>query len=354
MMARPVRILGIETSCDETAAGVVEEGRRILSNVVLSQIPLHAPFAGVVPEIASRAHVLEIVRVVEHALAEAGVAGPELAAIAVANRPGLIGALLVGVTAAKALAWAWGIPVIGVDHLQAHLLTGVFESGEDPFPAIGIVISGGHTALFDVPCEGELAPLGGTTDDAVGEAFDKVASVLGLGYPGGPAIARAAERGDPRAYSLPRPLLGPESLEFSFSGLKTAVLYLVKGKNAPKGAPLIEGISIDDVAGSFQEAVAETIAEKVRRAVQVRGRDTVLVGGGVASNRRLREVLDATGRAHGFRVIWPGPGLSTDNGAMIAALAYRRLARGERDGLDLEASPCSTAAEFGSAGPHAG
>ncbi|MBN1417488.1 MAG: tRNA (adenosine(37)-N6)-threonylcarbamoyltransferase complex transferase subunit TsaD [Planctomycetes bacterium] len=339
MKSNPVRILGIETSCDETAAGVVEDGRRILSNVVLSQIPLHAPFSGVVPEIASRAHVQEIVRVVEHALAEASTPGPDLDAIAVANRPGLIGALLVGVTAAKALAWAWGIPLLGVDHLQAHLLTGVFQTGEDPFPAIGLVISGGHTALFDVPREGELLPLGGTTDDAVGEAFDKVASILGLGYPGGPAIARAAEHGNPKAHAFPRPLLGPDSLDFSFSGLKTAALYLVKGKNAPRSAPLLAGISIEDVAASFQEAVVETIAEKVRRAARIRGRDTVLVGGGVASNRRLREVLDATGRAHGFRVIWPGAGLSTDNGVMVAALAYRRLARGERDGLDLEASP---------------
>jgi N6-L-threonylcarbamoyladenine synthase len=382
--------LGLETSCDETAAAVVEVGAtysvdlrdRIRSNVVASQIDLHHAFGGVVPEIACRAHVELITRVIEQALREAGVTLSEVDAVATANRPGLVGALLVGLTAAKTLAWAAGVPLVDVNHLEAHVyanflawdvgmvrstsamgggahepLVGTTPSapisglwvppqrgdGEVepcPFPAIALVVSGGHSTLFLMRDLAGFERLGGTTDDAAGEAFDKVATLLGLGYPGGPAIERCAACGDPTRYRLPRADLGPDSLDFSFSGVKTAVLYLLKGQNARTPAP--PDISPDvraDIAASFQEAVVDALVEKTIAAAERTGCRRIYLGGGVAANRRLRTKLAAAAQSNGRTVHWPPVALCTDNGASVAGLAARRYLAGERAELDLEALP---------------
>ena len=330
-------VLGIETSCDETAAAVVRDGREILANVVRSQIPLHRPFGGVVPEIACRAHVEDLTRVVDRALEEAGVTHRQLDGVAVANRPGLIGALLVGLTTAKARAWAWKLPLIAVNHIEAHLYAARLATEEQPFPAVGAVFSGGHTALYDSRSVDSHQLLGSTTDDAVGEAFDKVASVLALGYPGGPAIASAAESGNPEAFRLPRTLLGADSLDFSFSGIKTAVLYLAKGQNARRDDPIVAGLDVSDVAASFQEAVIEVLLHKIRLAQRRLNHSWVLVGGGVAANCQLRCKLSQVAEADGFQVLYPPEGLSTDNAAMIAGLAEHRLRAGHQDPLETDA-----------------
>jgi len=336
--------LGIETSCDETASSVVLNGRRVLSNVVRSQIPLHAPFGGVVPEIASRAHAEDIGRVVGRAIEEAGVRPQDLTCIAVTNRPGLIGSLLVGLTAAKALAFAWKKPLVAVDHIHAHIL-GAFLGGNEPsLPAVALVVSGGHTVLLDVRSVLDVRYLGGTTDDAAGEAFDKVAKILGLGYPGGPAVAEAAERGNPAAISFPRPLLGPDSLDFSFSGIKTAVLYTVQGQ---QGRPPKTEVSTADVAASFQEAVVDTLVEKCSRALSATGRRSLLVGGGVAANARLREKLLEFSAEKGIELAVAKPSFSTDNAAMVAALgSYLFEDAGSRraEDLSVDAEPDSSLA----------
>ena len=347
-----MRILGIETSCDETGIAVVEDGRRILVNRVLSQVPLHERFGGVVPEIASRAHVEAITRMIGSALEEAGIPIPPppgaLDGVAVACRPGLVGSLLVGVTAAKCLAWAWNLPLVGVDHLHAHIYAGAMSATgpdgaptteQDLFPAISLVISGGHSAIYLSETWTRHELIGSTTDDAVGEAFDKAAAVLGLGYPGGPLISRAAERGNPKAYAFPRTLLDADSLDFSFSGIKTAVLYAAKGQNAPRGAPLLPDVRIEDLAASFQEAVVDILLEKLRRALRREGLSRAVIGGGVAANWRLRERLDGLATREGFRVYCPALELCTDNGAMIAGLGARLLERGIRSDLSLDADP---------------
>jgi N6-L-threonylcarbamoyladenine synthase len=348
-----MRILGIETTCDETGIAVVEDGRRILVNRVLSQVPLHERFGGVVPEIASRAHVESITWTLEAALREAGLAftgsRPDLDGIAVAYRPGLVGSLLIGVTAAKCLAWAWNLPLVGVDHIHAHIYAGAmtacrpenagFLEEEEIFPAISLVVSGGHTALYLSRGWTDHALLGSTTDDAAGEAFDKVAAILKLGYPGGPAISRAAEGGNPRACPFPQTLFDADSLDFSFSGIKTAVLYHVKGQNAGREAPLREGISIADVAASFEETVVSILIKKIARALEHEQVHAAIVGGGVAANSRLRLGLDRLARKEGYRIFYPPPPLCTDNGAMIAGLGYRLLRQGRRDSLSLDADP---------------
>ncbi len=348
-----MRILGIETTCDETGIAIVEDGRRILVNRVLSQIPLHERFGGVVPEIASRAHVEAITWTIEAALKEAGLefrrARPALDGIAVAFRPGLVGSLLIGVTAAKCLAWAWRLPLVGVDHIHAHIYAAAmaaknpegdeFLREEEIFPAVSLVVSGGHTALYGSQSWTEHTLLGATTDDAAGEAFDKVASILKLGYPGGPAISRAAEEGDPKACRFTPAFLDAASLDFSFSGIKTAVLYHVKGQNAQRGAPLRPGISIADVAASFEETVVTLLEKKLVRAMRRENTGTAIVGGGVAANRRLRQHLDRLAKKEDYRIFYPPPPLCTDNGAMIAGLGYWLLQRGRRDSLALDADP---------------
>src|SRR3954462_1280620 len=276
-------ILGIESTCDETGAAVVIDGRDVRSNIVASQVELHAKYRGVVPEIASRAHIENILPVVREALDKAACGLADLDAIAVAHRPGLIGSLLIGVTAAKTLAWSRGKPLIGVDHVQAHLYSVVLEKGVTPlFPAVGLVVSGGPTSLYAVNSWTDIHRLGGTIDDAVGEAYDKVSAILGLGYPGGPVIDRLAAQGDPAAIRFPRTLLGRESLDFSFSGLKTAVLYHVRGVPGKQQTPIeLNDRALRDIAASFQAACVDVLVKKLDRAVRRTQAQSVIVGGGV-------------------------------------------------------------------------
>jgi N6-L-threonylcarbamoyladenine synthase len=326
-------VLGIETSCDETAAAVVEGSARILSSVVATQEELHAPFGGVVPEVASRAHCERITSIVSAAVERAGVSPRELGGLAVTSRPGLIGSLLVGVTAAKALALAWDLPLAAVDHVQAHVYSCALAGAEWPFAAL--VASGGHTSLYRADGPTAMRLLGRTVDDAAGEAFDKVAAILGLGFPGGPAVSRAAGKGDGSAVSLPRPMAGSESLDFSFSGLKTAVLYHVK---AIGGAGALSDKARADVAASFERSVADVLVSKLFEAARRESLGTVAVGGGVAANRRLREAAAAEGRRLGVRVVFPEPGLCTDNAAMVAGLGHHLLAAGADERLTADAS----------------
>lgn len=330
-----MKILGIETTCDETSAAVVDDEHRVLGQVILSQSREHAPFGGVVPEIASRSHVENLTRVIEGCLKEAELEPDAIDGIAVAHRPGLIGALLVGVTTAKALAWSWNLPLIGVNHLEAHLeaplLSG--ESVEPPF--LGVVLSGGHTDLYHVTAAGREL-IGNTLDDALGEAFDKVASILDLPYPGGPEIEKRARAGNPSSLRLPRSLLSEDSLDFSFSGIKTAVLYLVKGQDGRGRTPVDSCPAIEDVCAAFQEAVFEVVAVKISRALRRLQLDTVVLGGGVTANGALRNYLGEK-FSESVRLVFPEPRFATDNAAMIAAVGMRRLAAGESDPLTLEA-----------------
>lgn len=332
-------LLGIETSCDETCAAVVADGRRVRASVVASQVDLHRKYGGVVPEIASRAHLEALVPVVAEALEAAGVAASDVAAIAVVHRPGLIGSLLLGVTAAKTLAWLRGVPLIGINHLESHIYAACLDTDAWPFPCVSLIVSGGHTSLYRSTGPTEHERLGSTTDDAAGEAFDKVAAILGLEYPGGPSIDRAAEHGSPRAVDFTRPWLGRESLDFSFSGLKTAVLYHVRGHGAgakDRETELSEQ-EIADVAASFQECVVDVLVGKTMRAAEAAGVDDVIVGGGVAANRRLRARLAEEAESRGLRLHLPAMKYCTDNAAMVAGLAYHYLESGRTSPLDLEA-----------------
>lgn len=334
------KVLGIETSCDETSAAVVESGPRLLGQVVLSQARLHERFGGVVPEIACRSHVESLTRVVEGCLQDAGVEPAELDGVAVAHRPGLIGALLVGVTTAKALAWTWDVPLLAVDHLEAHLEAPALSGEDVATPYLGVILSGGHSDFYRVEAENRVR-IGCTQDDALGEAFDKVASILGLPYPGGPAIEKEARLGDADAVALPRTLLGTDSLDFSFSGIKTAVLYLWCGQNGRPPGPVEGAPPRADVAASFQKAVTDVVVEKVRRAARASGLRRVVFGGGVTANQTIRTTLVEQLADEVEQLVFPLPQLSTDNGAMIAALGLAKLARGESAPLSLEASASS-------------
>jgi N6-L-threonylcarbamoyladenine synthase len=344
-----VLILGIETSCDETAAAVVEGAGDVRSSVVASQEDLHREYGGVVPEIASRAHEKAILPVVRQAVERAGVSLAQTDAIAVGHRPGLIGSLLVGVSAAKTLAWSLGVPLIGVDHVHAHLhaaMLGVApEEANDAFPALGLVVSGGHSSIYRVDSPIELTRLGATIDDAVGEAYDKVATILGLDYPGGPALDRMAREpgADDRAYDFPVSRLGKASLDFSFSGLKTAVLYAVRGvpgKDEPREASALSDAQRRDIAASFQRAACEAVTLKLGRAMaQVPGARSLIVGGGVSANSRLREALGVLAERRGVRLRIPEMRYCVDNAAMIAGLGAVLHERGRLSGLDLEAVP---------------
>lgn len=334
-------ILGIESTCDETAAAVVADGFHVHSNVVASQNELHARYRGVVPEIACRAHIENIIPVVRESLRSAGLSDiSQVDAISVAHRPGLIGSLLIGVTAAKTLAWSAGKPLIGVDHVHAHLYSVRLESGVmPPMPAVGLVCSGGHTALYRVRDWLDVEMIGSTIDDAVGEAYDKVASILGLGYPGGPIVDRLAEMGNPRAIRFPRTLLGRDSLDFSFSGLKTAVLYHVRGvpgrgedvKHSQIAPPV--GQAMADIAASFQAACIDVISEKLRRAVEVIGAKSIIIGGGVSANRGLRAAM----KESALPIFFPPLQYCTDNAAMSAGLAHPLLEAGRLSSLELDA-----------------
>ncbi len=339
-MSESTRILGIETSCDETAAAVVEDGRRILSSVVASQVKLHAPYGGVFPEVASRAHVETIYSVVESALSQAHVGLESIDAIAVTRGPGLPGSLVVGLNMAKGLALACGLPMLGINHLEAHLYSIwlVQDEPEPAFPLLGLIVSGGHTELVLMKDNLTYQRLGGTLDDAAGEAFDKVARLLGLAYPGGPAIQQAAEGGDPQAYKFPRAWL-EGTWDFSFSGLKTAVLREVRaqqpdleaGVDAPR-----PGLPIADLAASFQAAVVDVLVGKTLAAAQAHHAQLVLVAGGVSANRALREAFQARAK---IPVRVPPMALCTDNAAMVAAVGHWRFLAGQRDALDIDVLP---------------
>jgi len=368
-MSEPALILGIESSCDETSCAVVADGRDVLSNIVASQIDLHARFGGVVPEIASRAHVEAVNTVFGQAMAEAGANSTDIAAVAVTCEPGLIGSLLVGLMAAKTAAWVYGVPLIGVNHVYAHAYAATLDAEPVECPAAALICSSGHTALYRCLSPMEMELLGSTQDDAAGEAFDKVASILRLGYPGGPAIDKVARGGNPEAVRFPRSLLAGDSLDFSFSGIKTAVLYHVNGvpgarkdrpgrddartrrrrgparrrldsqPNAGRGIENFTAAEVADVAASFQAAVVDVLRIKLRRAAKAIGAKTLLLGGGVAANSTLRSALDKLASQLGGRLRMPPLQFCMDNAAMIAGLGYHYLKAGRVADLSLTAHP---------------
>ena len=326
--------LGIETSCDETAVSVVADGRELLSNVISSQIDIHTEFGGVVPEIASRRHLENINWVIEQSLSDADCSIDDIDLIGVTYGPGLVGALLIGVAAAKAVAFAHDIPLVGVNHMHGHVAANYLEHPDLEPPFMGLVVSGGHTNIIFVEKYNQCTKLGGTRDDAAGEAFDKVARVIGLGYPGGPKVDKAAKLGDRNAIDFKRVYLEQGSYDFSFSGLKTQALnYLNSEKQAGRE------INVNDVAASFQEAVVEVIVDKAIAAALEHNQKRIVMAGGVASNSRLRELITERAAEHHIEVLRPSPVLCTDNGAMIAAAAYYAYQAGERAGYDLDADP---------------
>ncbi|HLC20886.1 MAG TPA: tRNA (adenosine(37)-N6)-threonylcarbamoyltransferase complex transferase subunit TsaD [Candidatus Methylomirabilis sp.] len=333
--------LGIETSCDETAAAVVEDGRRIRSSVIASQDAIHAPYGGIVPELASRRHIEAIWPVVQEALARAGATLADLDGIAATAGPGLIGSLLVGLSFGKALAFALDIPLVGVNHLEGHLYAALLEHEGLTFPFTGLVASGGHTHLYAATAPGEYRQLGRTRDDAAGEAFDKVAKFLGLGYPGGPAIEELARKGDPDSIRFPRPMPQRGSYDFSFSGLKTAVVNYVRGAGCGvRGAERadLDPAFVANICAGFQEAVVDTLVRVTVAAAKVSAAPRrIVLAGGVACNGRLRSKLTQGAAEEGIEVYYPSPSLCTDNAAMIAAAGYPRLVRGQRAPLSFNA-----------------
>jgi len=321
-------VLGIESSCDDTSAAVVQDGEKILSNVVSSQTDLHRQFGGIVPELAARQHIENIIPVIDRALINAGVRMPELAAVAVTARPGLIGSLVVGLAAAKAIAYAAGIPLIGINHIEAHGYANCFAGLNFLQPRIDLIVSGGHTLLIENLGYSGIRVLGGTVDDAAGEAFDKVAKIAGLGFPGGPAIQKVALTGDPHSIPLPRPMRESHDLRMSFSGLKTAVRYFLQNN---------VNVNISNLAASFQEAVADILTFKACQALRDSGHKILGVAGGVAANTRLREMLGQMCADLGVEFFAPPPILCTDNAAMVAGLAAWKMKAGLVSDLDLNA-----------------
>ncbi len=348
-------ILGIDTSCDDTAAAVVEDGRRILSNVVSGQEDIHTNYGGIVPELASRRHIEMILPVVDEALSRAGITLADLSAVAVCHGPGLIGSLLVGCSFAKAVCYARKLPLVAVNHLEGHLLSPFLEDRIPEFPFLSLIVSGGHTSLYQASGFGSYALLGRTRDDAAGEAYDKVAKLLGLGYPGGPLVDRLAREGDARAIDLPRPYL-PDTFDFSFSGLKTAVLHRLKAETAgraPDGRrgtrypdPAGSGNQVPDrdapdatlvrnIAASFQEAVVDVLVRKVEWAVRRKRIARIALSGGVSANEGLRRRMQEMGSRKGIEVFMPSKALCTDNAAMIAVAGYHRRLKNDLAGMDL-------------------
>jgi N6-L-threonylcarbamoyladenine synthase len=322
-------VLGIETSCDETAVAIYDAERGLLAHEIYSQVDLHAPFGGVVPELASRDHLRKLLPLLKK-LVDEQAGSQALTGVAYTSGPGLVGALLVGAAVARSLAYAWRLPCVGVHHMEGHLLAPLLEADPPGFPFVALLVSGGHTLLARVDGLGRYEILGNTLDDAAGEAFDKTAKLLGLGYPGGPQLAVLAERGRPGAFRFPRPLTERSGLDFSFSGLKTAVIVALRDRE-------LDERTRADAALAFEEAVAETLTIKCERAIEQTGAQTLIVAGGVGANRRLRAGLLALGQRLGVRVAFPRPEFCTDNAAMIALLGSLRLAAGEQDDLAIRA-----------------
>ena len=341
-----MKILGIDTSCDETAVAVVADGRDVLSNVIASQIKAHQAYGGVVPELASRKHIEAINYIVDKALTEANVTFRDVAAVAVTNRPGLIGALLVGVAAAKSLAYAHNLPLLGINHIEGHIYANYMVHDALTFPHICLTVSGGHTLLVEVHEGWRYKVLGSTQDDAAGEVYDKVAKYLGLGFPGGKIIDELAQKGNPAAIDFPRPMRNSGDYQFSFSGIKTSVRYFVeKAQRAGTlqlppivGASKPDMIRLEDIAASFQAAVVDVLVYKTLRAAKETGAKTITLTGGVAANSELRASLKAAAAELGANVYYPPISLCTDNGAMIAGIAYVKYQQGLRDGLELNAA----------------
>ncbi len=334
MMKHDVYILAIESSCDETAAAVVKNGREVCSNIISSQISLHTLYGGVVPEIASRKHIEKINQVIEEALKEAGMGLQDMDAIAVTYGPGLVGPLLVGVSAAKAISFASGVPLIGIHHIEGHISANYIDNKELEPPFICLVVSGGHSHLVVVKDYGEYEIIGRTRDDAAGEAFDKVARAIGLGYPGGPKIDKIAKEGNPNAIHFPRAKVDENAYDFSFSGLKSAVLNYMNSCEM-KG----EEVCCADVAASFQQAVVEVLVEHSMHAVKEYGFHKFAIAGGVASNSSLRTAMELRCKKDGILFYYPSPILCTDNAAMIGAAGYYEFMKGNRSGMDLNAVP---------------
>ncbi len=331
-------ILGIESSCDDTAAAVVEDGRRVLSSVVSSQDEIHSKFGGIVPELASRRHIESIIPVVEGALSGASATLDDIDGIAVTRGPGLVGSILIGLSFAKAVSFVKGVPFTGVNHIESHPLAAFLYEGEslEPprFPFVSLIVSGGHTTLLLMESHTSYRILGQTLDDAAGEAFDKVAKLLGLGYPGGAVIDRLAKAGSRDSVKFTRPYLSKGSLDFSFSGLKTAVLTHVRSIKDP-----LEEKTVSDIAASFQEAVVDVLVDKALRALEAEGSKNLVVAGGVACNSRLRERLAEAARKEDLRLFVPPPRFCSDNGAMVAALGYHQIKKGMTGTLDMNARP---------------
>jgi N6-L-threonylcarbamoyladenine synthase len=318
----PMLALGIETSCDETGVALFDSKRGLLSHALYSQVDLHAVYGGVVPELASRDHVRKLLPLIESILAEAGKRRTDIQGVAYTAGPGLIGALLVGAAVGRSLAWGWGVPAIGVNHMEGHLLAPLLEPDPPGFPFVALLVSGGHTQLVRVDGVGSYSLLGESLDDAAGEAFDKTAKLLGLGYPGGPLLAKLAETGDPKRFRFPRPMTDRPGLDFSFSGLKTFALTTLKQEGGGARA---------DIARAFEDAVVDTLAIKCRRALRQTGLKQLVVAGGVSANQRLRKGLDKIAAEEGARAYYPRPAFCTDNGAMIAFAGCLRLEAGQHE-----------------------
>ncbi|MEW8190272.1 MAG: tRNA (adenosine(37)-N6)-threonylcarbamoyltransferase complex transferase subunit TsaD [Candidatus Thiodiazotropha endolucinida] len=327
-----MRVLGIETSCDETGVAVYDSEKGLLAHALHSQVDLHADYGGVVPELASRDHVRKLLPLVRQLFQDAGIEAASLDGVAYTAGPGLVGALLVGASVGRSMAWSWGIPAIGVHHMEGHLLAPMLEPDPPAFPFIAMLVSGGHTQLVEVEGMGRYRLLGDTLDDAAGEAFDKTAKLLGLPYPGGPELAKLAEQGDPERFHFPRPMIDRPGLDFSFSGLKTFALNTIQRAEREEGGAL-SAQTRADIARAFEEAVVDTLLLKCRRAVRQCGIKTLVLAGGVSANRRLRQRIDAMMAGEEGAAYYPRPKFCTDNGAMIAYAGCRRLLAGESEAL---------------------
>lgn len=327
-----MRVLGLETSCDETGVAIFDVGRGLLAHGLYSQTPIHAAYGGVVPELASRDHVRKVLPLVQAVMAQAGTRPDDIDGLAYTAGPGLVGALLVGAAIGRSLAYAWGVPAVAVHHMEAHLLSPMLEPEPPEFPFLALLVSGGHTLLADVRAVGQYTVLGESLDDAVGEAFDKTAKALGLGYPGGPAIAQVAQQGNPGEFHFPRPMTEKAGLDFSFSGLKTAVVRAIAGRS-------LDAQTIADVALEFEQAAIATLAIKCRRALDQTGHKRLVVAGGVSANHLLRKELGKLAAALGAKVYYPRPEFCTDNGAMIAYAGALRLAAGQHEEFAFRVHP---------------